>query len=376
MKILKIATIGLLGLVAVVALLVFLITSIHPAFGTKPGQALYEQFEATGHFRDGIFFNQMQTDLDMNRKTIVSVLKDYVTGIPNQQPEEPLPVLKTQLEDVLDVPDSVTRVVWFGHSAFLVQIGGKNILLDPMFGDTPAPLSFLGGKRFSDGLPIEIEELPQIDLLILSHDHYDHLDYLSILKLKSKIKQYYVPLGVGGHFLRWGVPEEDVIEMDWWQTIVIDDLQLTCTPSRHFSGRSLTDRNSTLWSSWVIKSSFKSIYFSGDGGYGPHFKEIGDRLGPFDFAMMECGQYDERWGQIHMMPEETAVAAKELGAETFMPIHWGSFVLALHSWNDPVLRVSAKALEIDQPILVPRIGELIDLYQIDDISSDWWQDLL
>ena len=180
---------------------------------------------------------------------------------------------------------------------------------------------------------------------------------------------------MGLHLKKWGVPGENIHELDWWDEIEHEGIQLVCTPARHFSGRGLGDRFATFWSSWVIKSNSKNIYFSGDGGYGPHFKEIGDKYGPFDFAMMECGQYNELWSNIHMMPEETAQAAVDVKTDLMMPIHWGSFVLALHTWQDPVERVTKKANELNQPIIVPQIGHPIVLEQKEIPNSDWWREL-
>jgi len=251
---------------------------------------------------------------------------------------------------------------------------GKKILLDPMFGDTPAPHPWLGSKRYSDGLPIEIEKLPRIDFVIFSHDHYDHLDYGSIQKLKNKVGHFYVPLGVENHLIAWGVPASAISVLDWWDETNAMGIELICAPARHFSGRGLMDRASTLWCSWIIKGKEQKIYFSGDSGYGPHFKEVGDKHGPFDIALMECGQYNEQWEAIHMMPEQTAQAGVEVQAKMIMPIHWGAFTLALHSWTDPVERVLLEAKELDLPVATPIIGEPIIVGDSLYPKSTWWKD--
>jgi L-ascorbate metabolism protein UlaG (beta-lactamase superfamily) len=311
--------------------------------------------------------------MEMGFTKFVSILKDYIIGVPNNSPKTPLPVLKLDSLNIANRPDTITRLTWFGHSAFLLEIEGKNILIDPMFGPTPAPHPWLGRHRFTEGLPIEIAKLPKIDAVIFSHDHYDHLDYESIQKLKDKVGQYYTPLGVGSHLIKWGVPAENVHELNWWEEIKYEELTFKCTPARHFSGRAFGDRFSTLWASWVIQSQSQNIYFSGDSGYGPHFKTIGDKCGPFDFAMMECGQYDKRWDNIHMMPEETAQAAVDIKAKNFMPIHWGAFVLALHTWKDPIERVTKKAAELGIPITTPQIGESIVLELPERPTRRWWE---
>jgi L-ascorbate metabolism protein UlaG (beta-lactamase superfamily) len=242
-----------------------------------------------------------------------------------------------------------------------------------MFGDVPAPHPWLGKHRFSKSLPIEIEKLPQIDAVILSHDHYDHLDYGSITKLKSKVNQFFTPLGVGSHLTEWGIDSSKVKELDWWDEVQYGDFTFACTPAQHFSGRRMGDRGATLWASWVIKTAENSIFFSGDSGYNAHFKEIGEKYGPFDFAMIECGQYNEQWKQIHMMPEQTVLAGIDLKAKLIMPIHWAAFKLAFHTWTDPIERVTKKAKEMNMPIATPMIGEPILIDKQNQFPhSDWW----
>jgi len=244
----------------------------------------------------------------------------------------------------------VTKITWFGHSA-------------------PHPL--LGSKRFNDTLPLAIENIPNLDAVIISHDHYDHLDYGSIKKLKDRVTHFYVPLGVGAHLISWGVAEEKITEMDWWESISFSGIQLTASPSRHFSGRGITDRFSTQWSSWVIKGKKDNIYFSGDSGYDSHFKEIGDKFG-LDMAIMECGQYDAQWPLIHMMPEETVQATIDVNAKLLLPIHWGAFKLGLHSWTDPIERVTTEALLKNVTITTPIIGEVVTVGEPIP-TSEWWK---
>ncbi|MEL6650741.1 MAG: MBL fold metallo-hydrolase [Bacteroidota bacterium] len=299
----------------------------------------------------------------------------FLRSDPSRQPGEPQPIESITSETLAQNPDSVTRVSWFGHSAFLLQIDGVNLLLDPMLGKTPSPHPWMGTKRYTDQLPINIEDLPHIDAVLISHDHYDHLDYESIVKLRDKVDAFFVPLGVGAHFVRWGVPEEKITEHNWWEESQFEGLTLACTPARHFSGRGLTDRMTTLWSSWVIIGQQDTIYFSGDSSYGPHFKEIGEKYGPFDFAMMECGQYNKMWKDVHMMPEETAQAGVDVKAKLLMPIHWGAFTLALHSWTDPIERVSKKAKELGLTITTPKIGEPIFLRKESFPTEPWWEDV-
>ena len=366
-------TIFILSTIGLVVLIGFLFLKLSPQFGGKANEEQKKLYSQSDNYKKGIFSNETPTTMDMGFIDGLGLMKKFITGVPNQAPENKLPVTKIDSLDIVNKTDNITRLTWFGHSAFLLEIEGQNILIDPMFGDTPSPHPWLGKKRFSNGLPIEIDKLPKIDAVIFSHDHYDHLDYESVVKLKHKVRKFYTPLGVGVHLREWGVPSEDIYELDWWDEIEHEAIKLVCTPSRHFSGRGLGDRFATFWSSWVIKGKSKNIYFSGDGGYGDHFKKIGEQYGPFDFAMMECGQYNELWSNIHMMPEETAQAATDVKAKLMMPIHWGSFVLAMHTWQDPVERVIKKADELNQPIIVPQIGEAIVLESEKLPDSEWWK---
>lgn len=349
----------------------FLFVSLSPQFGGNPSSEQKAEFEKLGHYSNGEFQNLIETNMDMDFGEAIKMLPEFFKNDPSRVPDFDIPIVKIDSVD-LTLPNQSTRLIWFGHSAFLLQIDGKNILLDPMLGEVPAPHPLLGKKRFSKELPIEIEQLPSIDLILFSHDHYDHLDYGSVQKLMGKTQAYYVPLGLGSHLKAWGIHPEKIHEMDWWDELEVDGLKLAFTPSRHFSGRGLTNRFSTLWGSWVIHGESDRIYFSGDGGYGPHFKDIGDRFGPFDFAMMECGQYNERWKEIHMMPEETAQAGLDIQAKVIMPIHWGAFSLAMHSWTDPVERVLKAAEELKLPVYVPKIGSYINLDQNLETREEWW----
>ncbi|MEB2774145.1 MBL fold metallo-hydrolase [Algoriphagus sp. D3-2-R+10] len=363
--------ITIISIILLTAIIATLFVNLSPQFGANPSKEKLLQYEKLDYFEDGKFSNLMPTNMDMDFAKAVKMLPEFFKNDPTRRPDFKLPIAQRDSLELVN-KDHPTRLVWFGHSTFLLQIEGKTILIDPMFGEVPAPNPLLGKKRYSEELPIEIEKLPQIDMIIMSHDHYDHLDYGSIQKLKEKTKAFYMPLGMGAHFEDWGVDSSKIHELGWWDEIEADGLLLALTPARHFSGRGLNNRFSTLWGSWVIQGKSDNIFFSGDSGYGPHFKQIGEKYGPFNFAMMECGQYNERWTDIHMVPEETAQAAKDINAKVFMPIHWAAFTLAMHSWTDPVERVMAKAKEIDQPIYVPKIGEFIELDKNLVTERKWW----
>jgi L-ascorbate metabolism protein UlaG (beta-lactamase superfamily) len=371
LKILKKTTmiLGSLFLLCLMAIVLFI--NLSPEFGGSPSKAQKALFVKSDNYRDGKFVNQGHVELDMGLKNIGKSLLGFLRPNPRSIPDRPLPVQKVDSMDIVG-GHSRTRLIWFGHSTFLLQMEQRNILIDPMFGKVPAPHPFLGTDRFSKELPIAIEQLPRIDAVLLSHDHYDHLDYGSIQKLKDKVKLFYTPLGVGAHLQKWGIAKERIVELDWWEEATFGELVFSCTPAQHFSGRGLGDRGSTLWSSWVIRSATENIFFSGDSGYGPHFKEIGEAYGPFDLALMECGQYNEMWHQIHMYPEETARAALDVGAKKVVPIHWGAFKLAMHSWNDPILRLSKSADSLGIDLLVPKIGETITLGNPQQRPTTWW----
>lgn len=358
------------GFIFSLILFVALFLNLNPQFGANPSKEQVQEFEKLPHYSDGKFQNLISTEMSMSFAKAIKLLPEFFKSDPSRQPDFELPVQKVDSLDLINSQNS--RLIWFGHSAFLLQLAGKNILLDPMFGDVPAPHPWLGNERFYDKLPIEIEKLPIIDMVFFSHDHYDHLDYESVQRLIPKTRMFYVPLGVGAHLERWGVSRENIQELDWWEEDSYEGVSVAFTPSRHFSGRGLSNRFSTLWGSWVISTASESIYFSGDGGYGPHFQIIGDKYGPFDLALLECGQYNENWKEIHMMPEETAQAGLDLRAKQIMPIHWGAFRLAMHSWTDPIDRLLPKAEELNVKVRTPMIGSFLYFNEEQSQNSKWW----
>ena len=320
------------------------------------------------HLRNGKFVNQVETPMRFSVDDMVSMSRDYLDANSLRKPSERLPVVPIDFSE--KTGSSFTRVYWLGHSALLVQMDGKTMLVDPMFGQSPTPLPFAKNERFSETLPFELDALPTIDVVLLTHDHYDHLDYGTIRALRDKVALFIVPLGVGSHLKRWGVGTERIVERDWDESYTFGTWTFICTPARHFSGRSLTDRNSTLWASWVVLGETDRLFFSGDSGYGPHFKAIGEAYGPFDFAALECGQYDTRWPGVHMQPEETAQAFRDVRADVMLPIHWGAFTLSFHDWYDPAEQM-VQLLPKDV-VLTPRIGERLTLDGRNDTTT-WWR---
>lgn len=364
-----------LSILGILITVYLLFTSFYPAFGGKIDNDRKALYENSQQFNDGKFHNSKDVPKELSfTETLGLVYQFFTTEVPNGRPKNDLEVKKFDVAEIAKY-QGATRLIWFGHSSFLLQVEGKNILIDPMFGKVAAPHPLLGSNRFNKEFPIDIKSLPEIDAVIFSHDHYDHLDHGSVLEIKDRTSHFYVPLGLGAHLEAWGVPSEKITEMDWWEETQFHTIKLVCTPAQHFSGRKLNTSQSTLWSSWVIKSETDNIYFSGDSGYAPHFSEIGQKYGPFDLALMECGQYNERWADIHMMPEETAKAGKDLKANKIMPIHWAGFKLALHEWTDPIVRVQAKAKELDLKVITPRIGQEILVKDSIYNYTNWWEGL-
>ena len=362
-----------LSLITLLIIIGVLFINLSPQFGGVASKQQQELFSKSKHYKDGKFLNNGGVKMEMSLKDSFKAMWILFKSNSKAEPNKNIAVQKIDSITIANY-NSKTRFIWFGHSTFLLQIKGKNLLIDPMFGNVPAPNPLLGNKRFSNKLPIEIEKLPSIDAVLITHDHYDHLDYESIQKLKDKVNIFYTPLGIGIHLLKWGVEKERIIELDWWQEIKFDELTIRCTPAQHFSGRGISDREKTLWCSWIIQSDDENLFFSGDSGYASHFKEIGDQYGPFDFAFMECGQYNKLWPLVHMLPEETAQAGLDIKAKRIMPIHWGAFKLASHSWTDPVERISKKAKELNVDLVIPKIGEIIEigLNNSEEIYP-WWR---
>lgn len=318
------------------------------------------------------FENQLPTAMNMDLKLMVSMLKDSVKVRAGRRPSASIQLEAFQPVEALSASDA-PRVTWFGHSAFYLEMEGKRLLFDPMFSLRPSPVSWAGTKRYSGSLTSQIERFSHLDAVVISHDHYDHLDYQSIRSLKDKASRFIVPMGVRQRLIKWGVPADKITEHTWWEELEFQGLTLACTPARHFSGRGLFDRNTTLWCSWVIAGRETKIYYSGDSGYGPHFKEIGAKYGPFNLTLLECGQYDERWSAIHMLPEETVQAHLDLKGQMLIPVHWGAFTLAYHAWTDPIERVTEAALKNEVSVLTPKIGETVSIAAQGVPSNPWWR---
>lgn len=348
-----------------------------PPFGTLPEGARLERIRKSPHYADGVFHNLLPTPILTDGSGTLSSLLRYLFLEKDQPlPPGPVPTVKTSLKSLDRNADTV---IWLGHSSFFIQLGGQRILIDPVLNDHAAPVSF-STRAFPGSNPYTAEDLPEIDLLLLSHDHWDHLDYATLTALRPKIAQVVCGLGVGAHLERWGFAENVIYEGDWGDEVARGDLTIHLTPARHYSGRSLT-RSKTLWTGFVMETAQRRIFFSGDSGYGPHFSELGRRFGAFDLVLLDCGQYDKRWNLIHMMPEETARAADDLHAKALLPAHAGKFSIAYHAWDEPYTRIAAASRNKIWRLETPRIGEPLTLdtaLEADrgkETASYWWQHL-
>lgn len=322
------------------------------------------------HYENGVFKN-LEMSYDSSFSTFLSNVWAFLTDkTENKIPEDnSIPIVKLTSKDIENMPNnSVVRLV---HSTLLFKLDNKYILTDPVFSESITPFPFVAPTRFHK-LPITIEELPFIDIVIISHNHYDHLDAPSIIQLKDKVGHFYTTLGVKQNLLDLGIDTMKVCELDWWQSCTKGSLSLTATPAQHFSGRGLFDRNKTFWSSWVINSSESKIFFSGDTGYFSGFKKIADKFGPFDMTFLEAGAYNERWKEVHMMPEETIRAHQDLKGKILFPIHNSSFKLSNHAWNEPLKKISKEAREKNILITHPKMGEIISLLKYKQ-TQKWWE---
>lgn len=319
--------------------------------GKNPSGNELRKIETSPNYKNESFQNLMPTKL-MDSASMLPVLWQFMNKPKNTIPPKPLPSVKTDLHLL---PNDKPVIVWFGHSSYLIKINSKHILVDPVFSGHASPFSF-STKSFAGTNVYAVKDLPDIDVLLITHDHYDHLDYETVKKISAKTKLICTSLGVASHLNYWGINNK-IIEFDWWNSNALTgDIQLTAVPARHFSGRTFV-RNKTLWSAFVLQTNHYSLFLGSDSGYGDHFKLIQEKFQQFDLAILECGQYNLAWHDIHMLPEETVQACIDLNAKVLIPIHWGKFSISLHPWDEPIKRVYSKADELKVKITTPMIGE-------------------
>lgn len=358
------------GVVVVLIAGFFLFAHLHvrDAVGALPEGERLARVTRSPQWKEGRFVNT----LPRHDGPFLTMLSRWVKGGENTEPSAPPPVVVHTAKDFAVPAANGLRVGWFGHSTLWLEVDGSRVLIDPVWGERCSPSTLVGPKRFHPP-PIPLAELPKPDVVVISHDHYDHLDHPSILELAKKGALFAVPLGVGAHLEAWGVPRDRISELDWWERARIGNLTLTATPARHFSGRSptMSDQDLTLWAGWVIQGPTHRAFYSGDTAMFPGFREIGERLGPFDLTMIEVGAYNALWADVHLGPEQAVQAHKDVRGAVMLPVHWGTFNLALHPYTEPIERVLIAAQKAGVKVVSPRVGQLVDPANPPAVER-WW----
>ncbi|HSH88708.1 MAG TPA: MBL fold metallo-hydrolase [Ramlibacter sp.] len=342
-----------------------------PQFGAPMTGARLARAQANPQYRDGRFVNfepEAPSDTSLIDYTMRQMSGDEV-----RVPPKPLPVMAVDKASLAAAPPaSGLRAFWIGHSSTYVEIDGIRILMDPVFAERVSPLP-IGPGRFH-APPIALADLPRIDAVLISHDHYDHLDMDAVRQLAQRGSKFFVPLGIGAHLEHWGVPLAQIEELEWWQERSVGSVRIVCTPTRHYSGRGLNNRSSTLWSSWSVVGPQHRYFYSGDTGHGKLFKDIGARLGPFDMSFVKIGAYGpgQAWTDIHMTPEQAVQVHRDVRAKRMFPVHWSTFNLAYHDWDEPIKRAAAEATRAGVELVTPRLGEIVDADR-PFASTKWWE---
>ncbi|WP_262249445.1 MBL fold metallo-hydrolase [Parapedobacter soli] len=353
--------------VLVVAIIIF---TRQPPFGSAPQGQRLGRIESSPNYKNGRFQNLEDTPDLAEGANMATVLWNFIFNkTPRQVPVDPIPSIKTDLRQL----DAATDIlIWFGHSSYFMQTAGKKLLVDPVFNGHASPVSFTT-KSFPGTTGYHVPDMPDIDYLVITHDHWDHLDYNTVKQLQPKVGRVICPLGVGAHLEYWGYPAEKIVELDWHESVPLaDGFSLRATPARHFSGRGFK-RNGTLWASFVLNTPNQRIFIGGDSGYGTHFLQIGQQYGPFDLAILENGQYHPYWIYIHTLPEQVLLAAQDLGAKRILPVHNAKFSLAMHAWDDPLIDITKANGKTKLPLLTPMIGQPVYLQDTAQVFERWWE---
>lgn len=360
-----------LSIILVLAVVIFFYIR-QEKFGKAPSGERLERMKQSPNYKDGKFQNLSYTPTLTEGHSMSGVMFAYFfKKNPSRIPLDSIPHVKT---DLLTLSKEEDVLVWFGHSSYFMQVDGKRILVDPVLSGNASPVpgtnkSFMGSEMYT------VDDLPAIDYLFITHDHYDHLDHETILKLKTKVGKVICPLGVASHLEFWGFDTSIIIEKDWHDAIQLDNhFNVTVTPARHFSGRSFT-RNNTLWCSYILQTPSLRIFIGGDSGYDKHFKSIAEKYGAVDLAILENGQYNEAWHAIHTLPNEVLQAAQDLQAKRLFPVHSSKFALANHSWDEPLRTITELNKELNIPLITPIIGEPVRLKDTTQTFSEWWKDV-
>lgn len=362
----------MLSVLAIIALVIFAVRLFMQgaAFGGIATDERKERMLLSPNYRNAAFRNQHLTPSLAKGVGFFRILYTFFFRKDrNNRPSQPLPSIRT---DLVHANAGKDILVWFGHSSYFIRANGKTILVDPVFSGHASPLPFTT-RSYAGSDVYTADDMPPIDYLLITHDHWDHLDYDTITALQPKVRQVITGLGTGAHLERWGYAADMIRELDWFEEYMPDTgFVFTALPARHFSGRGFI-RNGFLWVSFALTTPSHRIYLGGDSGYDTHFAETGKQYGPFDLAILECGQYNTFWPYIHMQPEETVQAAKDLRAKQLLPVHWAKFSLGLHAWDEPIKRVYTEAQRLQQPLLHPMIGEVVPLDKEEKTFSRWWE---
>lgn len=327
-----------------------------PQLGKKPSGKRLERCKQSPQWKDGMFRNENETKVLTSEQNLLhTVFEFFLKKHPGARPDA-MEAIKTNLKTL---PKEQDLIVWFSHSSYYIQLGGLRILVDPVFYNA-SPVDFVS-RPFKGTNIYKPNDMPDIDVLVYTHNHYDHLDHETFRKMRHRMNKVVCPLGVGASIEFWNYPSNRIVEMDWWDETILDcGMKISCTPSRHFSGRMLGDQNKTLWASFVLEYHGKRIFLGGDSGYGPHFKRIGDKYGPFDVAFLENGQYNTNWRFVHTMPEEMAAECQDINAKKIFSVHHGKFALAFHPWDEPYKNIEelrSKGFDV----LPNNIGQIVEI---------------
>jgi L-ascorbate metabolism protein UlaG (beta-lactamase superfamily) len=358
-------------LTAMITVIIALLTAFGLGCGWYVSNPVYSEdaMNKPNNFSNGRFTNAEPTTVMKPGSNWNTIYQYLFKGHKDRTPSTPLPVVS--MDGYANQPASDgLRFVWLGHSSVLVELDGKRVLIDPVFSERASFFSWAGPKRFQPA-PISAKDLPSIDAVLISHDHYDHLDKPTIKAMAAKTASFHVPLGVAALLAAWGVPKSKIHEYAWWDEHAVDGITIAATPARHFSGRGLFDRNRTLWCSWVITRNGRTVFHSGDTGMTAQFREIGKKYGPFDLAFIKMAAYNENWPDIHLNPEQAVEANRDLGGKALVPIHWATFDLSLHSWYEPIERLIAASDKVNIRTITPKMGALVDPAHHENIY--WWR---
>jgi L-ascorbate metabolism protein UlaG (beta-lactamase superfamily) len=342
------------------------------SFGAHASGLRLERMQASPRYVDGAFVNSALVAQGLKKGTATPTIAEFLCGGQRRTPRAPLPS-QSPLASWQRPPETGLRATWLGHSTVLLEVDGARVLTDPVWGERASPVTFAGPKRFQP-VPVAVSELPALDAVIVSHDHYDHLDYPTILELAKRNVPFFTSLGVGAHLQAWGVPAERITELDWWEqaTVPGTGVTISAAPSQHFSGRGLGSRNATLWSSFVVRGDRHSVFFSGDTGLTPEYTSIRERFGAFDLILLEVGAFHEAWGDIHLGPEHALDALRLLGGGKLLPVHWGTFNLAIHAWDEPAETLLRLATERGAQLVMPRLGVAVEPARVEKVEP-WWR---